>query len=406
MSTRLVLFEDERWRDLRPLTDVVAVPALRFGGATLGERLARATRMTPLAVLVRAALAEPVLPAGPALDPADDVLALNAAAQPGEWLTALHAHAAPARFVTGGRIAAARLPAEIAAPGIAAGGDFERFLRELDAPEYPCDARLLQWPWQLVEWNAAAIADDLAGVPAERAGEVHASAVLLEPARIAIGRNAVIDPLVVLDARGGPIRIGVNARIAPHTVVIGPCVVGDGTQLLGGVIGRSTIGPECRLAGEIEECVWQGWANKRHHGFVGHSVIGEWVNLGALTTTSDLKNNYGAVRVRVDGRDVDSGATKVGAAIGAHVKTGIGTLLPTGAVVGVGANLFGGGAFAPKSVPAFGWWDGERMIEHRLESFLGTARIAMSRRGRELTPELARRLEALFAATAKERAGG
>jgi UDP-N-acetylglucosamine diphosphorylase/glucosamine-1-phosphate N-acetyltransferase len=186
-------------------------------------------------------------------------------------------------------------------------------------------------------------------------------------------------------------------------VVIGPCVVGRGTQLLGGFISRSTIGPHCRLAGEVEECVWQGYGNKRHHGFVGHSVLGEWVNLGALTTTSDLKNNYGTVRVRVDGRDVDTGSTKVGSLIGAHVKTGIGTLLATGASIGVGANLFGGGRFAPKDVPPFGWWDGSALEEHQLEPFLRTAKIAMSRRGRELGAAEERLLRTTFAATGSDR---
>src|SRR5205823_1084174 len=114
-----------------------------------------------------------------------------------------------------------------------------------------------------------------------------------------------------------------------------------------------SLGPECRIKDEVEECVWQGHSNKRHHGFVGHSVIGEWVNLGALTTTSDLNNNYGPVRVWVDGREVDSLSSTVGSVIGAHVKIGIGTLLPTGASLGVGCNLFGGGRFASKSLPHF-----------------------------------------------------
>src|SRR5204863_789772 len=140
---------------------------------------------------------------------------------------------------------------------------------------------------------------------------------------------------------GGPIRIGTRAIVGPHTVVTGPCVVGAGTQLLGGAVGRSTFGPECRIAGEVDECVWQGYANKRHHGFVGHSVIGEWVNLGALTSTSDLKNNYGEVRVETANGERASGSNKIGSIIGAHVKTGIGTLLPTGAWLGTGANLFG-----------------------------------------------------------------
>jgi hypothetical protein len=135
-------------------------------------------------------------------------------------------------------------------------------------------------------------------------------------------------------------------------------------------------------------------------------VIGEWSNLGALTTTSDLKNNYGPVRVWVNGREVDSGNPKVGSLIGGHVKTGIGSLLPTGASIGTGSNLFGGGRFAPKRVPAFTWWDGERSIEHQLEPFLATARIATSRRSLSLSAEEEAALRALHQATSAERAAG
>jgi hypothetical protein len=180
-------------------------------------------------------------------------------------------------------------------------------------------------------------------------------------------------------------------------------VVGEGTELLGGVVSRSTIGPQCRIAGEVDSSVWQGYANKRHHGFVGHSVIGEWSNLGALTTTSDLKNTYGEVRVWAGGREMATGSHKIGSFIGAHVKTGIGTLLPTGASIGTGSNLFGGGRFAPKRVPPFTWWDGERAVEHRIERLLETARIAMSRRGKTLDREAQQAIETLFEATVRER---
>jgi UDP-N-acetylglucosamine diphosphorylase/glucosamine-1-phosphate N-acetyltransferase len=237
------------------------------------------------------------------------------------------------------------------APGLSRGEQFETFLLSLGLPASACDAAFVQFPWQLVERNAAAITADLAERAGEVRGEVHPSAVLLAPERVTVEPGARVEALAVLDARDGPVWIGERALIRNHTVVTGPCVVGAGTQLLGGSVSRSTLGPECRIAGEVEECVWQGFANKRHHGFVGHSAIGEWVNLGALTTTSDLKNNYGNVRVWVDGRELDSRSPKVGAVIGAHAKTGIGTLLPTGASVGVGANLFGGGRFAPRRVP-------------------------------------------------------
>jgi UDP-N-acetylglucosamine diphosphorylase/glucosamine-1-phosphate N-acetyltransferase len=401
-----VLYEDRHWRDLRPLTDVLPAPALVFGASTLGGRLASAARLPLVAVVCRpdalAAWRDAPVPARPPGGD-DPVLALNAAALPGPWLEAVRGARVPSLLVGEGRIAGARVPFRMLAPGLSRGEQFETFLLSLGLPASACDAAFVQFPWQLVERNAAAITADLAERAGEVRGEVHPSAVLLAPERVTEEPGARVEALAVLDARDGPVWIGERALIRNHTVVTGPCVVGAGTQLLGGSVSRSTLGPECRIAGEVEECVWQGFANKRHHGFVGHSAIGEWVNLGALTTTSDLKNNYGNVRVWVDGRELDSRSPKVGAVIGAHAKTGIGTLLPTGASVGVGANLFGGGRFAPRRVPSFGWWDGESMAEHRLDRFLATAGIAMSRRGRRMSPGEERVLEALFAATAPER---
>ena len=286
---------------------------------------------------------------------------------------------------------------------IGRGDDFELVLLGLALPSLLVEAEFVTFPWDLIARNADAIAADLAGSPAAARGTVHRLACLEAPERILIEEGASVGPFAVLDASPGPIRIGRGARIEPHTHVLGPCVVGDGTQLLGGAVRGSTFGPECRIAGEVEASIWQGYANKRHHGFVGHSMLAEWVNLGALTTTSDLKNNYGEVRAWVDGRERETRASKVGAFVGAHVKTGIGTLLPTGATVGTGANLFGGGRFAPKSVPSFAWWDGDAFAEHELERCVATARIAASRRARELTPAAEAALRALHAATVGER---
>lgn len=405
MTSMLAVFEDAHWRDLRPLTDVLPTPALAFGASNLTERWKAATRWPLAAIVARedALAAWPGAPNPDARPGADDeILAVNAAALPGGWVERVLATPGPARFESEGRIAAIRAPFAMLAPGFTRAAEFSALAQALAAASIPVEARMLAYPWKLIEWNAEAIAGDLGDSPAEIRGEVHPLAVLLEPQRISVAPGARIDPLAVLDARNGPIRIEAGAIVLSHTVVAGPCVVGRGTQLLGGFIGRSTFGPECRVAGEVEECVWQGYANKRHHGFLGHSVVGEWVNLGALTTNSDLKNNYGPVRVWVDGREIDSGNPKVGALIGAHVKTGIGTLIPTGGSIGVGSNLFGGGRFAPKRVPAFAWWDGERVVEHRLEAFLETARIAASRRGRTLTSAEQAMIGSLHAASAKE----
>jgi UDP-N-acetylglucosamine diphosphorylase/glucosamine-1-phosphate N-acetyltransferase len=404
---RLVLFEDRYWRDLRPLTDLLPVPALAFGASDLARRWLAISGAPLFAIEARAhALAAwhaAAVPDTASVAPETEALVVNAAALPGPWLDNALGARAPALFVAGERVAAARAPLSSLRPLFGRGEQFETSVLAMGLPALPVNAAFLEWPWDLLARNAEALAADLLHVGGANEGEVHRLACLEAPERIAIGRGAVVGPFAVLDAREGPILVGERARILPHTVVTGPCAIGAGTQLLGGFVSASTFGPLCRVAGEVEACVWQGYGNKRHHGFVGHSVIGEWVNLGALTTTSDLKNNYGPVRVPVDGRTIDSASPKVGAFIGAHAKTGIGTLLATGSSVGVGANLFGGGRFAPKSVPTFGWWDGERMAEHELERFLATARTVCSRRARSLSPADEAALRGLFAATVGER---
>ena len=406
MTRHLLLYEDSRWRGLRPLTDLTPVPALVFGASRIAERWLRATQLPLLSIEARrgalAAWSDAPAATG-SLEARDEVLVINAAALPGPWLAAALEGPLPALFAGDGRIAGAKLPGSMIQPALGRGEAFEPSLRDGGIEERSVDALFLSHPWDLLEANVDAINDDLARLHAEIRGEVHRLTALEGADRIRIEHGAVVDAFVTLDARGGPIWVGPGARLAAHTHVEGPCAIGPESQLLGGRVARSSIGPQCRIAGEVEETIWQGYANKRHHGFVGHSAIGEWVNLGALTTTSDLKNNYGSVRMFVDGTEIDSGRSKIGAMIGAHAKTGIGTLLPTGASVGVGANLFGGGRFAPKRVPSFGWWDGDRMVEHDRDRFLATARTVMGRRGRALLPADEALLSALFQSTAAER---
>lgn len=406
---RLIIHEDQHWRSLRPLTDLLPVPALAFGASDLARRWLAYSGLPLFSIEARAEAmagwhAAPV-PDTSAIDPADDAVVVNAAALPGPWFEHVLSARTPALFLSSGRVAAARLPLQMLRGGIGRGADFETVLLGSALTALPVEASFLDWPWDLMARNSEAIVQDLGAMTPLLAGTVHRFAALDQAERIRIEEGAVIGAFAVLDAREGPIRVGRGARIEAHSHVRGPCVIGEGTQILGGAISGTTFGPQCRIAGEVEASIWQGYANKRHHGFVGHSVIGEWVNLGALTTTSDLKNNYGSVRVVIDGQDVDSGSPKVGSLIGAHVKTGIGTLLPTGACVGTGANLFGGGRFAPRSLASFAWWNGEAMAVHDLPRMLATARIAASRRERSLTPAAEDAIRGLFDATASERKG-
>jgi hypothetical protein len=146
-----------------------------------------------------------------------------------------------------------------------------------------------------------------------------------------------------------------------------------------------------------------GWSNKAHDGFVGHSYLGEWVNLGAMSTTSNLKNTYGPVRVPAGEGFEATERTKVGSVIGDHTKTAIGSLLATGSAIGVGVNLFGATGLAPRRVPSFVWGVGADAQEHDLERCLRTADRAMERRGASLSAARRETLRAAFAATAAER---
>ena len=143
-------------------------------------------------------------------------------------------------------------------------------------------------------------------------------------------------------------------KIQSFTRIEGPCFIGERTQLFRALIREgTTIGPVCRVGGEIEECIFQGYSNKYHEGFLGHSYVCPWVNIGAMSTTSDLKSDYSNVKVPLEGTPIDSGSPKVGSFIGDHVKTAINSMFNTGSSIGVMAMVLPGGPLLPKFIPSF-----------------------------------------------------
>jgi UDP-N-acetylglucosamine diphosphorylase/glucosamine-1-phosphate N-acetyltransferase len=207
-------------------------------------------------------------------------------------------------------------------------------------------------------------------------GVPEGSLVLGDPAHV-VCLGAAVEPGVVFDVRQGVVVIDQGSEIRSGTRLEGPTYVGSGTKVLGGFVRASVFGPECRVRGEVAVSVFLGYANKSHYGFVGHSVVGNWVNLGAGTTTSNLKNTYGPVRLEVDGERIDTGRINVGTFFGDHAKTAIGTMLATGTIVSAGANVFGTPT-PPRYLPPFAWGcTGERMSE---DGFLRVAERVMARR--------------------------
>jgi UDP-N-acetylglucosamine diphosphorylase/glucosamine-1-phosphate N-acetyltransferase len=196
-----------------------------------------------------------------------------------------------------------------------------------------------------------------------------------------IHKSVEIAPSVVIDASGGPVIIEERTRIEPFSFIEGPCYIGPDCRIVGGRIRSGTsLGPICRVGGEVEESILLGFCNKYHEGFLGHAYLGEWVNLGALTTNSDLKNNYKEITVELGGRNIDTGSIKIGSFIGDHTKTGIGTMLNTGINIGFSCNLYGAGLFAQKSINSFSWGEPGNLQDYRLDKAIETAEISMGRR--------------------------
>jgi UDP-N-acetylglucosamine diphosphorylase/glucosamine-1-phosphate N-acetyltransferase len=258
-------------------------------------------------------------------------------------------------------------------------------LAELDLPAEEVGGRFLGSIWSVVDSNPDLVTADALDIQgSDTVTGVDPFVLLGDAAMLKVARGVTIGPFVVLDARGGPIVLDEGARIEPHAVLHGPLYVGRESVVLGDVVAGSSIGPQCKVHGDLEQSIVVGYSNKAHEGFVGHSVLGEWVNLGAGTTTSDLKNTYGSVRVEGPEGRVDTGLLKVGSFLADHVKTGIGSLLTTGARLGVATHFFGG-SVSPPWLPHFSWHDGRERSGVRWDAFLRTTELAMARRGETMT---------------------
>jgi UDP-N-acetylglucosamine diphosphorylase / glucose-1-phosphate thymidylyltransferase / UDP-N-acetylgalactosamine diphosphorylase / glucosamine-1-phosphate N-acetyltransferase / galactosamine-1-phosphate N-acetyltransferase len=381
-TTRLVLFDDERAAGWWPFALTRPAGELVFGCLTFRERAETVTGLRCEGHLCGGRLhgfdepwARPVLAAAPADRRPALFLCGRALLEPGRFRE-------PDRsgvVQVGGRTAG-----WFSADGTPPPDRVLAFL-EADGPVVAAfDGRLLDDVWELVGGNTERLRADI-----EAARNVDAAALpdgvhaLGEPL-LRLGSGAVVEPGVVLDFSDGPIWFDAGVRVRAFSRIAGPLYAGRDSTLLGGSYTAATIGAHCKVRGEVEESVILGHSNKAHDGFLGHAYLGRWVNLGAMTTNSDLKNNYGTIRIATPAGDRDTGLIKLGCLIGDHVKTGIGVLLNTGTVIGAASNLFGA-VLPPKHVPPFSWGSGSDLVSYDVEKFLATAEIVMKRRGVDLS---------------------
>ncbi len=201
-----------------------------------------------------------------------------------------------------------------------------------------------------------------------------------DPKDIWISKGVQISNPSVLDATEGPIVIDEGVTISPFCHLKGPLYIGPQTKLNHVNISVSSIGMECRLGGEINSCLIGNYTNKNHEGFLGHSIIGDWVNLGALTTTSNLKNNYGMIQIEYQGRSFQTNVQKFGSIIGDFSKTAIGTMLNTGTIIDIAVNLHHG-VSNQKYYPPFFWGGKPTIYDH--DRFIKDIKFIMRRRGQK-----------------------
>ncbi|MFA6098532.1 MAG: putative sugar nucleotidyl transferase [Patescibacteria group bacterium] len=257
-------------------------------------------------------------------------------------------------------------------------------LKKIRAPRIKVKAQLIAHLWELITFNEKFLADDLknTGLLGKIEGNVYPGVDYIEKKNIYIAKKSVIKSGTVLDAENGPIYIDESAIIEPNCTIVGPAYIGKSTKINAGakILANTSIGDYCRIGGEVAESIFYGYSNKQHDGFIGHSYVGEWCNLGANTNNSDLKNNYSPIDIVENGKKVNTGLIHFGFVMGDHSKTGISTMINSGTVIGAGCNLYGAG-YLPKYLPSFTWLDnGKTPVTYNFLKFSKTAHLVCQRR--------------------------
>ena len=325
---------------------------------------------------------------------------VNARARPGEGLFSLGSRQEPFAALSGGVLVAARLEHVTFVPGVLGKNAAARISTAVERVEVTSEP-LFQGYWSLVQTNGLAIAEQARRF--DEPFQVPRSVEVRGPStNVIVHPGAEIEGHVALDARLGPIVIDDGAAVESFSRLMGPCYLGPRARITSALIGGGTsVFESCRVGGQVENTVLMPFTNKAHHGYLGDSYVGSWVNLGAGCTFSNLKNTYGNVRLNFTGRKVDSGMLKLGPVVGDMAKLSIGALVYAGKSVGTGSHVSG---LAAEDVPSFAFFDSaRRKVELLLESVLETQRRMMERRGATLSRNEEALIRKAFAATSTER---
>lgn len=380
----LYVFEDQRFSDFFPISSTRAVFDIRFGQSTFLERIIKIFPEHSVSLIVRDEFKELVseLHTSIAVNP-DNI-------EKGLWISSSVIwtresvellSAKNTAFMKDDKLVAANLSSSDAARWISNGGPLKSELESVkfkNIEVYQCN-----YLWDIIKFINQSISDDASELkPVDRLDYPHTN--LINPDKIFIN-NAKVMPGALINAEKGPVIIDNNAVIYGQTYIEGPAFIGTDTVIkpLTKIVG-SVIGKKCKIGGEVESSVIQGYSNKVHDGHLGDSFLGEWVNLGAGTSNSNLKNNYSSVKISLNENLIDTNSLHIGCFIGDHVKTAIGTLINTGTIIGA-ASMISTYGFPPVNLPPFSWYFNRKKERMDFDKFVSTAQKSKSRRNKNFT---------------------
>jgi UDP-N-acetylglucosamine diphosphorylase/glucosamine-1-phosphate N-acetyltransferase len=390
----VVIFEGSQWHTFAPLSLSRPVFALTSGVGTLLEKQVRHLRPTRLTLWVRPELADfcrrelaPRLNVPVAINtPLDDETALIVSGR------TLHfsSHEPTSEqcvIVEEGNLVR---KAVVRMPGLAYEHVMNRtpeWMKLMELPRMEDQARMADHVWDLISWNEESLVEDFVAMhehPSTRpAGAYH----MVQEENVWIGQGVKIEPGAVLDASRGPVMLDDGCSIGANSVLKGPCFVGAQAEVkpLTAIHAGTTVGPVCKVGGEIKNAIIAAYSNKAHEGYLGDSYVGEWVNLGAGTTTSNLKNTYGPIKMRIGTREIDTGRRNLGSLIGDHSKTAIGTRLMTGSYVGYSA-MVATSSLPPTFIPSFRFITDRGSAEYRIDKVMDVMKAVYARRNKVIQP--------------------
>jgi UDP-N-acetylglucosamine diphosphorylase/glucosamine-1-phosphate N-acetyltransferase len=390
----VVIFEGQRWDTFAPLSLSKPTFMLPSGMGTLLDKQLALLKPDRLSLWVRPQLAEycrqmvlPQLKVPTTVnEPLDDAPALIATGRT-LHLKKFDVPAEPCVVIEEGdlvRFAQVEKMAGLSSADVFARN--ERWMQVVNLPRASSQARYVDYVWDLISWNEEAIIADFvrwkekSEIPKD--GPYH----LINPENICLAKNAKLAAGCVLDGSKGPIVLDVGASVGPNAVVEGPCYIGQYSQIqaLSHIRPGTSIGRVCKVGGEVSNSIISPFSNKSHYGYLGDSFVGSWVNFGAGTTTSNLKNTYGQISMQIGKKEHKTGRRMLGSIIGDHTKTAIGTRLNTGSYVGYSC-LIAGNELTPRFMPSFSFWTSRGLEPYDLTKAKEVATRVYDRRDKQWT---------------------